>query len=44
MIDTIVDGTIMVIDIIGTVIDITIMVMDDRRTDLNNFRRRASTL
>jgi len=43
MIDTIVDGTIMVIDIIGTVIDITIMVMDDRRTDLNNFRRRAGT-
>ena len=40
IINTIVDGTIMVI---GTVIDITIMVMDDRRTDLNNFRRRAGT-
>jgi hypothetical protein len=44
VITTIVDGTIMVIDIIGTVIDMTIMVMDDRRMDLNNFRRRAGTL
>jgi hypothetical protein len=44
IITTIVDGTIMVIDIIGTVIDMTIMVMDDRRMDLNNFRRRAGTL
>ena len=37
IINTIVDGTTMVIDI-------TIMVMDDRRIDLNNFRRRAGTL
>ena len=43
IINTIVDGTTMVIDIIGTVIDITIMVMDDRRIDLNNFRRRPGT-
>jgi len=40
----VIDMTIMVIDIIGTVIDMTIMVMDDRRIDLNNFRRRAGTL
>jgi hypothetical protein len=51
IITTIVDGTIMGIDIIGTVIDITIMgiditimVMDDRRIDLNNLRRRVGTL
>ena len=37
IITTIVDGTSMVIDM-------TIMVMDDRRIDLNNFRRRAGTL
>jgi hypothetical protein len=44
IITTIVDGAIMVIDIIGTVIDIIIMVMADRWINLNNLRRRAGTL
>jgi hypothetical protein len=43
IITTIVEGTIMVIDIIGTVIDITIMAMDDRRRDLNNVRQCTGT-
>jgi hypothetical protein len=50
IINTIVDGTIMVIGItimvIGItfmVIGITFMVMDDRWIDLNNFRRGAGT-
>jgi hypothetical protein len=43
IITTIVDGAIMVIDIMGMVIDITIMAMNDRRIDLNNLKRRAGT-
>jgi hypothetical protein len=40
----VIDMTMIVIDIIGMVIDMAIMVMDDRRIDLNHFRRRAGTL